>query len=62
MDWKKKLTSRKFWMAVCSFVASIIVIFGCGENVATQVTGAITAFGTVVAYIVGEGMIDAQNK
>lgn len=61
INWVKKLTSRKFWAAVASFVSMMIVFFGAAESTATQVTALIMAGGTVVAYIIGEGMTDAAS-
>ena len=60
-DIQRKLTSRKFWAAVCSFVTLLIVALGYAEETATQVAGLIMAGATVIAYIVGEGMADAAN-
>ena len=57
----KKLTSRKFWMAVASFVSMLVVAFGGSEAVASQVTALIIAGATVVAYILGEGLTDAAG-
>ena len=28
VDWKKKLTSRKFWAAIASFVSMLIIALG----------------------------------
>ena len=28
IDWKRKLTSRKLWVAVAGFVAGLILAFG----------------------------------
>ena len=61
IHWKQKLTSRKFWTAVVSFVALLVVALGGTEAQATQITALIMAGATVVAYIVGEGMIDAAS-
>lgn len=60
-DWKSKLTSRKFWMAVIGVVISIMVLFGYSDEEQTKVTALITACGTMVAYIVGEGMTDSAH-
>ena len=60
MDWKKKLTSRKFWMAVVAFVTPLLLAFGVAENVVTQVTAIVMAGADVLAYIIAEGMVDAQ--
>ncbi len=62
IDWKRKLTSRKLWISVASFVALLIVAFGGTESAATQVTSIIMAGATVISYIIGEGLADAGNK
>lgn len=61
INWVKKLTSRKLWTAVASFVSMMIVATGGTENSATQVTALIMAGASVVAYIIGEGLTDAAN-
>lgn len=61
IDWVRKLTSRKFWAAVASFVSMMIVAFGGTENSATQIAALIMAGASVVAYIIGEGLADAAN-
>ncbi len=64
MDWtniKRKLTSRKFWAAVVSFVTMLIVAMGVAEETAAQVASIIMAGATVIAYIIGEGMVDANS-
>lgn len=58
---KRKLTSRKFWAAVVSFVTMLVMAFGVAEETATQVGSIIMAGATVIAYIIGEGMADAAN-
>jgi len=58
----KKLTSRKFWLAVASFVSSLIIAFGGSESNSTQIAAIIMAGATVIAYIIGEGLIDASSK
>lgn len=61
IDWVRKLTSRKLWTAVASFVSLMIVAFGGTDNLAAQVVAIIMAGGTVIAYIVGEGLVDAAS-
>ena len=61
IDWKKKLTSRKFWAAVCSLVAQMVVAFGGSEDQGVRITALIMAGATVIAYIIGEGLVDAAN-
>lgn len=62
IDWKRKLTSRKFWLSVASFVSMLVVAFGGSEAVAAQVTSLIIAGATVIAYIIGEGLADAAGN
>lgn len=61
IDWKRKLTSRKFWAAIAGFVAMLVVAFGGSEDQATQITALIMAGAAVVAYIIGEGLADAAG-
>jgi len=62
VDWKKKLTSRKFWAAVVGFVSALMVGFGVAESEVAEVTGIIMAGATLIAYIIGEGMVDAAQE
>lgn len=59
IDWSRKLTSRKFWAAVVGFVTPIMTLAQVPDNTAVQVTAIIMAGGTLIAYIIGEGMTDA---
>lgn len=61
INWKRKLTSRKLWTAVASFVSMMIVAMGGTENTATQVTALIMAGASMMAYIIGEGLTDSAN-
>lgn len=59
IDWTRKLTSRKFWTAIVSFVTMLMLFFGYAESDATQVASIIMAGASVVAYIIGEGLADS---
>ena len=61
IDWKRKLTSRKFWLAVAGFVAALIVAFGKDSTEAAQIAGLIMSGAAVVAYIIGEGLADSAG-
>ena len=58
----RKLTSRKFWLAIAAFITELIVAFKGDAATAETISGMIMAGATVIAYIVGEGMIDSENK
>lgn len=60
--WIQKLTSRKLWVSVGSFVSMMIVATGGTENQAAQVAALIMAGATVLGYIIGEGLVDGAHK
>lgn len=55
INWKAKLTSRKLWVSVAGLVTGIIILCRGGGDI----EGVIMALGSVVAYTVGEGLVDA---
>ena len=59
-DWKRKLTSRKFWAALAGLIGGLVAAFGGTEAAQAQVTGLIMAGASVAAYIIGEGLVDAS--
>lgn len=58
INWKEKLSSRKFWALIAALVLSVLVFFNVGENQIAQITSIITAFGSVAVYIFAEASID----
>ena len=61
IDWKRKLTSRKLWLAIAGFVAGLIVIFGGSQETADKISGSIMSAAAVVGYVVGEGLADGNS-
>ena len=61
IDWKRKLTSRKFWVAVVGFITAVMVTLNIDKMTVEQVAAIISAMGTLVAYIIGEGLTDAAH-
>ena len=60
-DLMRKLTSRKFWVAVAGFVSGMIIAFDGDAATAEVVSGLILQGATVVAYILGEGLADSAR-
>lgn len=60
-NWKRKLTSRKFWLAVIGFVTAILIYLNVDAGTIERVTALIMAGGTFIAYIIGEGIADSSN-
>jgi len=61
IDWKRKLTSRKFWISVAGLVAGLIIYFGGTEEGAKQTEGIIMSAAAVIGYTLGEGLTDAAG-
>ena len=61
IDWKKKLSSRKFWAAIVGFVTPLLLAFGVAENVVTETAAIIMAGADVLVYILAEGYVDAKS-
>lgn len=62
IDWKRKLTSRKLWMAVAGFVSGLILAFGGQESTAATVSGVILQGAAVIGYLLAEGLTDAAHR
>ena len=58
IDWKRKLTSRKLWMAIALFVSGVFTAIGKKEE-GIVISGLVMQGAAVVAYIIGEGLTDA---
>jgi hypothetical protein len=58
---KKKLTSRKLWVAIAGIVTGLALVLGVDGGDITNVAGAVTAVASVITYIVTEGRIDAES-
>lgn len=58
----RKLTSRKLWVSIASFVSMLIVAYGGAESEAAQVSAIIMAGATVIGYVIGEGLADSGNN
>lgn len=61
VNWTQKLTSRKFWAAIVAVIVSLCVLFGVPNVTQEQITALIMAVGGLIAYILGEGFVDAAR-
>lgn len=62
IDWKSKLSSRKFWCCVVGFVTAVLVACNVDNGTVEQVTAIITSAGVLVAYIVSEAAVDVARE
>ena len=61
IDWIRKLTSRKLWIAAVGLVSGLKIAFDGSAETAETVTGCIMSAASVVAYVIGEGLTDAAH-
>lgn len=59
---KRKLTSRKLWMSIASFVSMVSIALGASESKAAQVSAIIMAGASVIGYVIGEGLADSKPE
>lgn len=57
----RKLTSRKLWASVASFVSMLCIFFGAADSTATQVSALIMAGASIIGYVIGEGLADSST-
>ena len=62
IDWKRKLTSRKLWIAIAGFAAGLIVMFGGSQDTADKISGSILSGAAVIGYVLGEGLADSNKE
>ena len=58
INWKQKLSSRKFWASISGAVVSFLSAFNFSDNTIAQVAGIISGVGILCYYIFSETKID----
>ena len=61
IDWARKLSSRKLWIAIAGFVSGLIMLFGGTETMASTVSGVILQGAAVLGYLIAEGLADSAH-
>lgn len=61
IDWARKLSSRKLWVAIAGFVSGLIMVFGGTETMASTVSGVILQGAAVLGYLLAEGLADSAH-
>ena len=58
----RKLTSRKFWLALIGFITALLIGFNVDSASVEKITSIIMAGDSLIAYILAEGFADGANK
>lgn len=60
INWKQKLSSRKFWAMIIGFVGSLLAMF-LSNDIVLQITGLLGQVAAIVVYMLSEAMIDVAR-
>ena len=60
IDWKRKLSSRKFWAMLAALILSVLTAFGVRELKGEQVVVIVTGIGAIAVYMLAEGAVDKE--
>lgn len=61
IDWKQKLSSRKFWALLAGLAVAVMVLMGAPAESQTQIVSVIMALGSIAVYMWGETTVDAAR-
>ena len=61
IDWKRKLSSRKFWISLASFIGMIVLYYTKDADDGQRIACIIMAGASLIAYILGESIADSGH-
>ena len=61
IDWKRKLSSRKFWAAVVAWLTSVLTLFNVDGNTTAQIAAVVMGVGSLCVYMLAEGLADCKR-
>ena len=50
IDWKRKLSSRKFWTAASAFICALCILFGVDQMTVEKLAATVSALGVMAIY------------
>lgn len=60
INWKQKLSSRKFWSLILALIGAVLVALNVPDGSIEKITAIIGAFSAVIVYILAEAHVDGQ--
>jgi len=61
INWKEKLSSRKFWAALAAWITSLLTAFNVTDNIIAQVVVIVSGIGALAVYILAEARVDSRR-
>jgi len=62
INWKKKLSSRKLWAGIVSYITALLTAFNVSSLTIEQVIVIVSGVGALVIYILAEAHVDAMRE
>lgn len=59
INWKQKLSSRKFWAAIGGIAVSVVAFTKASPETTERIVAFIGAIGTLATYMLAEGIADS---
>ena len=64
IDWeklKRKIGSRKLWVSISGVIIAVVTLASGNAELAERIAAIALAAGSVIAYLVAEGSVDAAS-
>lgn len=62
IDWKQKLSSRKFWVGLGGMIAGVYLMVTGDENTAKIIAGAVVELASSIGYLWAETCVDVSRN
>jgi hypothetical protein len=62
INWKQKLSSRKFWAGAAGWLTSLLTAFGVTDSGITRAGIIVAGIGSLCVYMLAEGMTDKARN
>lgn len=62
MNWKRKLTSRKFLISIFTIIIGLFFAYGGDADTVAEICGNLISASAAIAYIAGESYVDGKNN
>ena len=62
IDWKQKLSSRKFWALIAALALTVGAAVGFSPETIQSISGIIGGFGAIMVYVLSEAALDKARE
>lgn len=62
IDWKQKLSSRKFWAMLGGQITAVLTAFNASESVILQAGAVVGSLGIFIVYMLAEAYVDGKRE